>query len=1085
MRTTSLRTIRSTVPPAATFTASALTALAVGALAAFAAPTPAAAQQEADPNHVFSPTLYEDLDWRFAGPYRGGRSTAVAGHAEHPHTFFQGAVGGGVWSTNDNGQTWSNICDEFFDVAPVGAVAVAPSDPNVIYVGTGSACIRGNVLIGEGVYKSTDGGKTWRFVGLPEAGQIGSIVVHPRDEDLVYLAALGNPFGKNEERGVYRSEDGGETWENILFANDSTGAVDLAMNPHNPREIYAGMWRAQRKPWTMISGGPEGGVYKTTDGGDNWEKLGGGLPEGVVGKVGVTVSGGDPDRVWAIIEHEPDGGVYRSDDAGESWQRVNSNNNLRQRAWYYTHVVADPQDENTVYVLNVGMWRSVDGGESFEQISVPHGDVHDLWIHPDDPDHMVVANDGGAQVSVNGGESWSTYYNQPTAELYDVVVDHGIPYRLYGAQQDNDAISVMSRITSSVIHPKAAWRFAVGCETGPIGLDPDRPQMTWGGCYGGAINRMDMETGYRRNVIAYPQLQLGQAMSDMEHRFQWVSPIVVSPHDPDVVYHASQYVNRTTDGGMSWERISPDLSTNNPEHQEPAGGPINHDITGVEVYGVVFSLMVSPHDPDVLWAGSDDGLMHITRDGGGSWTEITPDDMPELGTVDEIDVSPHSPGTAYIAVHKYRLDDFMPYIFRTENYGEDWELLTDGGNGIPEGHFVRTVREDPEREGLLYAGTERGVYVSFDDGGHWQPLRNDMPVTPITGMKVHRSGDLVVSTMGRGFWILDGLDPLRELDESVASAPAHLFDPADATRWHDRGGAGGPFAPENEPYGALIDYWLADDAGTELTLEIVDAGGATVRTFTSDTARHDSPGFDEADAGAGHHRVVWDLTYPGPDDPDDVQIWGFSGGVKAPPGRYLARLSVDGTTLEREFEVLADPRLEGTIAQADYEEQLRVGMAVRDSLDAVWRGVRTARAVQEQVESIEERLREAGMDEARISAQADSLARALTGVETRMTQVRSESGQDPIRFPGQIDNQYAELYGNVTGWDGYISGGAEGRPTEGARRRFQDLNAEWAEISAELERILDEEVAGFNALLMELGIPAIILPPEEEPRVIS
>ncbi len=972
------------------------------AVAALTTTAPEAAQEQ-DTDSAFAPSLFDGLDWRFVGPYRGGRSTAVGGHASHPNRFYQGAVGGGVWITDDDGTTWRNISDDFFDVAPIGAVAVAPSDPNVIYVGTGSACIRGNVLIGEGVYRSTDGGRTWSFLGLPDAGQIGRIVVHPRDQDLVYLAALGNPFDRNEERGVYRSEDGGESWEKVLFANDSTGAVDLAMNPHNPREIYAGMWRAERKPWTMISGGPEGGVYKTTDGGDSWEKLGGGLPEGVVGKVGLSVSGGDPDRVWAIIEHEPDGGVYRSDDAGRSWTRVNDDNNLRQRAWYYTHVVADPRDENTVYALNTRLYRSDDGGRTFEMIPVPHGDVHDLWINPDDPKHMVVANDGGAQVSVNGGASWSTYYNQPTAELYDVIVDNGFPYRLYAGQQDNDALSVPAWMPSTAVHPKAEWRFASGCETGPVGLHPDRPEVIWGGCYGGAINVMDTRTGQRRNVNLYPQLQLGQAAKDLRHRFQWVSPIVVSPHDPDVAYHASQYVHRTTDRGMSWETISPDLTTNTPEHQEAAGGPINHDITGVEIYNTVFSLVVSPHDRNTLWAGSDDGRIHLTRDGGASWDDVTPDDMPELGTVDELEVSPHRAGVAYAAVHRYRLGDVRPYIFATDDYGQSWRLLTTGGNGIPDGHFVRTVREDPERPGLLYAGTERGVYVSFDDGERWQPLQNDLPVTPVTGMRVHR-GDLVISTMGRGFWILDDVTPLREITGDVARSAAYLYRPRDAYRANDRGVGGPdlPDSPEPRPHGATIHYYLADDAEEEIRLDVVDASDRVVRAFSSDSVAADSLGTTRLPTTAGMHRVTWDLTYPGPDRPDDVVIWGYSDGVKAPPGEYRARLTAavaEGQV--RRFHVLPDPRLEGEVTQDDYDEQFRVASAVRDTVDAVWAGLRTARSVMEQVGSVSERAVEAGHDPS-IAEHADSLVAGGPGARDHAGPQRERPRPDPLsRQAGQ------------------------------------------------------------------------------------
>jgi len=1051
-------------------------------------PESSAAQEASGHDHAVDPSLFESLDYRMVGPFRGGRSTAVAGVPDRPDTFLQGTTGGGIWRTEDSGVSWTNISDGQIDVGSIGAVTVAPSDPSVVYVGSGSACVRGNISAGKGMYRSLDGGDTWEFAGLPEAGQIGAVVVHPRDPDLVYVAALGHIFGPNPERGVYRSRDGGDTWENVLFLNDSTGAVDLAMNPRNPREIYSGMWRAERKPWTMISGGEDGGVYKTVDGGDTWQKLGGGLPEGLVGRVGVTVSPANPDRVWALVEAEPGGGVYRSDDRGETWTRTNSENKLRQRAWYYTHIEADPVDPNTVYALNTGFYRSVDGGETFENIPVPHGDVHDLWVHPTDADRMVVANDGGAQVSLNGGASFSTMNNQPTAEFYDVTVDNGFPYRLYGAQQDNTGISLPSWSSSTTLHPFQHWSYPSACETGPIAFHPDSPDVVYGGCYGGAINRLEVEKDQRRNVILYPQLQLGQAAEDLRFRFQWVAPIVVSPHDPEVVYHASQYVHRTTDGGHSWETISPDLTTNNPAHQERAGEPINADVTGVEIYNTIFSLVVSPHDPQTLWAGSDDGRVHVTRDGGENWQEITPPGMPELGTVDEIEVSSHRPGKAYLAVHRYRLDDFRPYVFRTEDYGSSWELLTDGTNGVPDDHPTRTVREDPDREGLLYAGTEFGVFVSFDDGARWQPLQLDLPVTPITGMRVHRK-DLVLATQGRSFWILDDLSPLHDLasgtDSDAAQSPAWLYPPRDVHRVDKSGvgGIGAAFAPEPAPNGALFQYHLAEapGEGEEVTLEILDAAGRRVRLFTSDSTEAAEANEPRLPAEAGGNRFVWDLTYPGPDPIEDAVVWGYTGGVKAPPGPYTVRLEARGSVSERSFRLLADPRLDD-VAQEDYEEQFRLGSAVRDTVNQVYDALRQVESVREQVDQAVERA--ARLERAEeLQGRADSLKEQLSGVEEELIQTRNESGQDPIRFPSKLDNQYLELYGNVTGTDGYISGGPEGRPTEGAYTRFDDLNEEWAELRDRLQAILRESVEAFNRELDRLGVPGIAVP--EGPPAIS
>lgn len=1047
---------------------------AVGA-AALISPAPASAQEEA-----FDSVALAGLHYRMVGPYRGGRSTAVTGFPDDPDHWLMGSTGGGVWESRDNGVTWTNISDGWFG-GSMGAVAVATADPNVIYAGTGSLDIRGNTSTGRGIWKSTDGGRTWRFMGLPETGQVGHIEIHPRDPDLVYVAALGHPFGKNPERGVFRSRDGGETWEHVLALNDSTGASSLAMNPGNPRILYAGMWRGERKPWALISGGEEGGVYRSTDGGDTWEKLGGGLPEGLVGKVGVTVSPADPDRVWAIIEAEPAGGVYRSDDGGDTWIRTNSENKLRQRAWYYTHVVADPQDTNTVYALNTSLYRSVDAGKTFEPIPVPHGDVHDLWIHPRDPARMIVADDGGAQVTVNAGESWSTYYNQPTAELYDVVVDNGFPYRLYGAQQDNTTISVPAWMSPNTLYPKQYWLNVGGCETGPVALHPDHANVVFAGCYGGVIDRYELDRDQVRNLNLYPQLQLGMAAKDLKHRFQWVSPIVVSLHDPNTVYHGSQFVNRSRDGGFTWETISPDLTTNNPAYQEQSGGPINADVTGVEIYNVVFSIAESPFTPEEIWAGTDDGRLHISRDDGATWSEITPPGMPGLGTVDEIEVSRRAPGRAYVAVHAYRLDDFRPYIFRTDDWGKSWRLLTDGRNGIPADTPVRTVREDPEREGLVFAGTEFGIYASFDGGAHWQSIQQNLPRTPVTGMRVAH-GDLILSTQGRSFWILDDIAPLRQITRETASAPAHLYTPRDAYRVN-RGGGGGlsELMPEAAPNGATLYYSLGAEPQGEVRLEVLDAMGRRAALFTSDSAAAERERGRRISADGGMHRVTWDLTYPGPELPEDAVIWGYTGGVKAPPGRYTVRLTLAEAVQEAVFNLLPDPRLPD-ITQADYEEQYRVAVMIRDSITAVTRAIEALSSVREQVGAVVKKAERAGKAEA-LRPLADTLAGEAREVRELLQQTRNRSGQDPIRFPPKLDNQWVELYNYVTGPDGYIAGGPEGRPTEAAYRRLEDLNAEWATVRSRVERILTEEVARFNERVRALGLPAVVL--SERERLIS
>jgi len=1015
-------------------------------------------------------SLYKGLTYRMVGPFRGGRSTAVAGYPDRPHEFLMGGTGGGVWRTDDAGGSWHNISDGYFG-GSIGAIAISEANPNVIYVGTGSADPRGNTSAGRGVYKSNDGGKTWHFSGLPEAGQIGKIRVHPGDENLVYVAALGHMFGPNPERGVYRSKDGGKNWEAILQISDTTGAISLAMNPRNPNEIYAGMWRAERKPWSMISGGKEGGIYKTTDGGDSWKKLGGGLPTGMTGKVGITVSPANPERVWALIEAEPAGGVYRSDDAGKTWTRINSENKLRQRAWYYTHMVADPQDEHTVYALNTGLYRSVDGGKTYTGISVPHGDVHDLWINPEHPNIMAVADDGGAQVTLNGGKSWSSYLNQPTAELYGVVVDNGFPYRLYGAQQDNTTISIPSWTSNQTIHPKEHWYSVGGCETGPVAMHPDHPEYIYAGCYGGVMDRFHQETQQVTNVMTYPQLQLGEAAKNLKYRFQWVSPMAVSPQNPAVIYHGSQHVHRSMDRGETWEEISPDLTTQTPEHLDYSGGPINHDITGVEIYNTVFEIVPDPNEANTIWAGTDDGRVHITRNGGDQWTEITPPNMPEYGTVNKIDLSAHAAGRAFMAVQKYRFDDFSPYIFMTNNYGKSWILLTDGTNGIPDDHPVRVVREDPDRKGLLYAGTEFGMFVSFDEGQEWQSLQQNLPIVPVTDLKVHQQ-DLIISTQGRSFWILDDVSPLHEMDAELAQQELHVFDPRPAFKVND-GGSGGlaELAPESKPSGAIIHYYLQDSLSeVPVTIEVIDSDARIVRTFSSDTTTAEDHKTERLSHLAGMHRFNWDLTYEGPTFVDDAIIWGYTGGVKAPPGMYEVRMQVGDESMTKTVEVKEDPRIAEDISEEEYAAQLELGLQLRDAITEVHDYIGQIQSVKKQIKWLTEQ-----SDNEEINELGPKLLQELTTYEEQLMQTKNQSGQDPIRFAPRLDNQLVENYGYVTGADGYISGGREGKPSEAAYQRWGDLETTWTELRAEVKQQLEESAETFNALVRKYELMGVRL----------
>lgn len=1008
------------------------------------------------PNERVDRVEYQSLDYRMIGPYRGGRVTAVEGLASKPSTYYMGTTGGGVWRTTDSGKNWNNITDGFLNVGSVGAVTVAPSDPNVIYVGTGSACPRGNISMGDGMYKSTDAGKTWTHIGLPEAGLIGDVIVDPKNPDRLYVAALGNIFGPNKQRGVFRSEDGGETWEKILFASDSTGAVDLAVNPSNPRVMYAAMWRAERKPWTMIDGGPEGGVWKTTDGGDTWTKLTAGLPGGTLGRIGVAVSPADPERVWVLLEgdEEKEGGFYRSDDAGKSFERINRSHKLRSRAWYYMHVHADPQDPETVYISNAGFYKSTNGGEDFKEVDTPHGDNHALWINPNDNSKMINGNDGGANVSKNGGKTWSTQRNQPTAEFYRVTVDDQFPYRVYGAQQDNSTISVPSWNPGGLT-PKQHWYGVGGGESGHIAVKPQNPNIIYAGNYIGTITRLNRKTGHQRNVVAYPQLHDGTAPRNIKYRYQWNAPIRISPHDSDVLYHVSQYVHRSENGGQSWKKISPDLTTNKDAYQDIPGGPIQHDHTGVELYTTIFSFEESPLTPGVLWAGSDDGLVHISRNNGNKWTDITPEAMPEEGTVNTIDLSHHKEGRAYMAVYKYREADNHPYIFRTENYGKDWTLLTNGENGIPANHFVRVVREDPENENILYAGTEFGMYVSFDRGAHWQPFQQNLPKTPITDLQVHR-GDLVVATQGRSFWIMDDLSILRELERTQAGNNTHLYKPVDGLRTQ-LSGFRGKGVPESPEPGAKIYYSLGHQPDS-LSLEILDENKQRVELFKLNAN-------DDLTAQKGMNRFVWDMRYPAPKVVDDaVMSLSYTGGPKAPTGSYTVRITVDGNTYEQPFSIGKDPRWTD-ISDRDLQAQFDLAVKIRDELTRVNDVIRGIRSARKQLKSISG-LTAKSAYKVSIQQQADSLVKELTELEQELIQTKNESGQDPINYPPQIDNQFAYLYTVVNGQDT--------RPTEGSYRRFRDLKKKMASYYQQFENI-KEDIEKFNDLLDESGVPAIIV----------
>ena len=1038
------------------------------------------------------PQLYRALKYRLIGPYRGGRSTAVAGAPSHPFTFYMGSTGGGIWKTLDAGENWENVSDGFIQAGSIGAIAVAKSDPNVIYVGTGSACPRGNISPGVGVYKSTDGGDTWKHVGLAEAGQVARVRVHPQDSNLFYVAVLGNIFGPNQERGVFRSRDGGKSFKKVLYLSDETGAVDLVMDINNPRVLYAAMWAARQKPWDFVSGGEEGGLYKTTDGGDSWERLGRGLPTGLVGRIGVTVSPANSKRVWAVIEAE-EGALYRSDNAGKTWYAVNSEGKLRRRASYYMHIYADPVDEDTVYVLNTLLYKSLDGGSTFSVIPVGHGDCHDLWLNPNNPKIMIQANDGGAHISLTGGNTWSALDNQPTSEIYRVTVDNQFPYRVYGAQQDSNTISIPSWIPSGVNSPYSHWYSVGNCESGHIAVDPRNPSIVYAGCDGGVIVRTDLKSGQSQNVVVYPEQKGGEAARNLKYRFQWNAPVRLSPHNSDTVYHCSQVVHKSLDGGHSWDVISPDLTRNDKEKQDYAGGPITRHNSGVEIFNTIFAFEESPHQPGVLWAASDDGLVHISKNGGATWENVTPENMPEWGTVNMIEISAHAPGRAFIAVHRYRLNDFKPYIFRTNDYGQSWEPLTDSKNGVPENHFVRVIREDPDRKGLLYAGTEFGMYVSFDDGKQWSSLQLNLPVTPVTDLAVH-SRDLVVATQGRSFWILDNLTLLHQITRQIAESETYLFRPEDTLRaqfqrfpipWRDGAWGtvdGGERWGENPPNGVMIYYYFAKEPEHEVKIEILDSEDQLIQTYSSKAEKkeqqedrderplHETPpvqdlidiwGFiakrSTVSGKIGLNRFLWTLRYPGA---------GNIAGPLALPGAYQVRLTVGSWRQTRSFQLIKDPRINATLGEL--RRQFTLLMQIRNKLNEIHDSIRKIGSVLHQVEDLSQQLAEARQQE-EITKAAKSIGTKLTAIENRLTQTRNERSGDYL--PPKLENQFSYLYQYVAS--------AQAGPTAGAYERFQDLNTRLTQLSDRLQQVISTDLADFNKMVREKAIPAVIVPGKE------
>ncbi len=1023
------------------------------------------------------------LDWREVGPYRGGRCAAVAGVAGQRNLYYMGSAGGGVWKTADGGVSWSNISDGFFG-GSIGAVAVAPSDPNVIYVGGGEKTIRGNVSHGDGVWRSTDAGRTWQHRGLDDSRHICRLRVDPNDPDHVYAAVLGHLYGSNEERGVFESRNGGESWSRILFVDADSGAVDLAMDPTNARILYASLWQVHRTPWTLESGGPGSSLWKSVDGGATWLKLheNEGFPSGPLGIMGVTVSASNPDNVYAIVE-AAEGGVFRSRDAGKTWARTNDERSLRQRAWYYSRIYADPVDEESVYVLNVGFHRSKDGGRKFSRLSTPHSDNHDLWIDPKDPRRMIESNDGGANVTYDAGKTWSRQDNQPTAQMYRVSIDNDFPYRLLGGQQDNSAVRIRSRSLSSGAISLRDWESTAGGESGHIVAKPDDPDIVYGGSYGGYLVRLNHRTGERRSVNVWPDNPMGWGAKDLKYRFQWNFPIFFSPHDPNSVYVAANVLFRTRDGGESWTALSPDLTRNDPARLGPSGGPITKDNTSVEYYCTIFAALESPHEQGVLWCGSDDGLLHVSRDDGEHWNNVTPPELEPWAQINSIEAHPFEPGGLYVAATSYKSDDFRPSLHVTTDYGRTWRKII---TGIASDHFTRVVRADPVRRGLLYAGTERGVYVSFDDGAKWEPLQLDLPIVPITDLAV-KNGDLIAATQGRGYWILDDLTVLHEWRAELTSTEltsklAHLYPPRSGYRI----GGGRSRQPRNmganPPGGAQFFYHLKEDLADDVTLKItvMDTNDTVIRTLTRKPDKKKSASEGEAagrtpdpsrrdrvlESRAGLQRASWDLRYPGAEAFPGMVLWsGGTSGPRAKPGRYRIRLDVGDWSDVQEFELLPDPRSSAT--EDDYVAQFDFLVQVRDKLTQTHGSIKELRTVRRSLNDLKSKAKDAAGSEPLV-ALIGSTDEAMTAIEEALYQTKNRSRQDPLNYPIRLSDKLAGVMSNASSGDF--------RPTRQAYAVREELTAKIDVQLVSLERVFSESLPEINRLAAELGIPAVELP---------
>ncbi|WP_394991598.1 glycosyl hydrolase [Emticicia sp.] len=1011
-----------------------------------------AQQAKVSSSSTFDPSIYEGMKWRELGPFRGGRSCTVTGVKDKPNLYYFGAVGGGVWRSTDAGQTWGNISDNYFG-GTIGAIAVAESDPNVIFVGEGEQTLRNNVASGSGMWKSMDAGTTWKNIGLTDSKHIARIRIHPKNPDLVYVAAMGNLWKPNETRGIFRSSDGGQTWKKILYINDQAGAADLVLDPNNPRIMYASIWNMKRNGYRMDSGGPDSKLWKSTDGGETWENLSDkqGMPKGINGIIGVTISPKNSNRVWAIIENQEAGGVYRSDDAGKTWAKINQDRALLQRAWYYCRIYADSQNEDLVYVMNVSYGISKDGGKTFELKNAPHGDHHDLWIDPDNNQRMIIGDDGGAQVSNDGGNNWTTYHNQPTAQFYRVSTDNFFPYRIYGAQQDNSSVRISHRSTGNAITEKDWMALAIG-ESAHLAPDPLNSDVVFGGDYKGYMTMQDIATGQERSTNVYPDLPAGSGAEVMKYRFNWNYPVFFSPHNPKKLYACSNYLHVSYNGGESWEVVSADLTRGEPETIKSSGGPITQDNTGAEYYANIFAATESPYNEGEIWTGSDDGFVNVTTDGGKNWKNVTPPMSPKFNMINAVEVNPFVKGGAYIAATSYKFGDYTPYIYKTLDYGKTWTVIT---KNIPKEEFVRVVRADPKRKGLLYAGTEKGIWVSFDDGENWQKLQLNLPPVPIHDLAI-KNDNLIAATHGRSFWLIDDLTPLHQLNNEIASKETILYKPMPTYRMAGSNRRETNLEGENHPNGVMIHYFLKKfDEKTEVKIDILESDGDTIRTFSNKAKEK----VNLLTVKAGGGRFVWDMRHLGYKTFPGMVFYGSPNlGPRAIPGKYQIRLTVNGQSQTQEFEILKDPRLKTT--QEEFQAQFDFLMKVRNKVTEVNEGIINIRKIKEDLTYLKNKMGDNPKNKD-INDAIKKFENELKTIENDIHETKNNSVQDPLNYGIKLNNRLAHLMIEQAQGDF--------RPTKQGEEVREKLTQEVDKEISKLRNCIDNNLIKINQMAREKG----------------